>query len=227
MPRPPRTDIADIIYHVINRANARSEIFKTENDYKQFEQTLSEAQERVAMRIIAYCVMPNHWHLLLQPRKDGDLTMFMRLLTMTHTQRWHVSHGTVGTGHLYQGRYKSFPVQTDEYILTVRRYIERNPLRAHLVLKAEDWRWGSLWRREKGGKEIQLLLNDGPTEIPYNYSTWVNEPESDEALIKIRTSVNKGQPFGSASWAERVANDWNLQSTFRSGGRPTNKENGS
>jgi len=119
MPRPPRTDIADITYHVINRANARVQIFDTPEDYVVFENALCEARERTEMRIYAYCVMPNHWHLILQPRNDGDLSLFMKWLTLTHTKRWHSDHSTTGTGHLYQGRYKSFPVQSDEYFLTV------------------------------------------------------------------------------------------------------------
>ena len=80
--------------------------------------------------------------------------------------------------------------------------------------KAEDWRWGSFWRREREEKEIQLFLDDGPTEIPRNYNEWVNEPEPDELLERLRISVNKGQPFGSDSWAESVVKEWNLQSTF-------------
>jgi hypothetical protein len=88
------------------------------------------------MRLLAYCLMPNHFHLLVWPRADGDLSQFLRWLTVTHTQRWHAHHRTAGTGHLYQGRFKSFPVQSDEHFLTVCRYVERNALRANLVGRA-------------------------------------------------------------------------------------------
>src|SRR6266850_1096513 len=101
------------------------------------------------MRVLAYCVMPNHWHLVLWPRADGDFSHYVGWLTLTHTQRWHAYQHTVGTGHLYQGRFKSFPVQTDEHVLTVCRYVERNPVRAGLVPQAEHWRWGSLWQWER------------------------------------------------------------------------------
>ena len=78
--------------------------------------------------------MPNHFHILLWPREEGDLFRFMSWLTMTHTQRWHAHHRTAGTGHLYPGRFTSFPVQSDEhFFLTVYRYVERNALRANLV----------------------------------------------------------------------------------------------
>lgn len=223
MPRPHRSDYKDVAYHVINRANARLQIFDTIEEYQQFEAVLMEAKERTGIQVFAYCIMPNHWHLILSPKNNGDLSKFMGWLTMTHTQRWHTSHNTTGTGHLYQGRYKSFPVQTDEYFLTVSRYVERNPLRAHLVSYAQDWKWGSLWRREYGTNEQKILLDDWPTEKPKDYLTWVNEPERDEDLIRLRTCVNRGQPFGSNSWIDHVTKQWGLQCTIRSEGRPCKK----
>jgi len=223
MPRPPRSDYADVVYHVINRSNARAQIFNTEQDYLAFEILLEKAKEHCDIRILSYCIMPNHWHLLLQPNNDGDLSKFMGWLTMTHTQRWHVAHNSVGTGHLYQGRYKSFPVQTDGYFLTVCRYIERNPLRARLVLRAQDWKWGSLWRREYGTPEQRLLLAAWQTEKPNDYLTWVNDSEAEEDITRLRLCVNRGQPFGSDTWINEVAKKWRLQCTLRSEGRPRNK----
>ena len=220
MPRPPRTDIADITYHVINRANACVQIFDTSSDYQTFEATLNDAKERIDMRIHAYCLMPNHWHLILQPRNDWDLSGFMKWLTLTHTKRWHSAHDTAGTGHLYQGRYKSFPIQSDEYFLTVCRYVEQNPLRAKLVKRAQDWRWGSLRRREYGTPGQKTLLNKWDTEQPHYYSSWVNEIESTESLDRLRSCVNRGRPFGNESWVEKVTKEWNLESTFRREGRP-------
>ena len=127
-----------MVFHVLNRANARATIFEKPEDYAAFERVLREAVDRVEMRVLAYCLMPNHWHLVLWPRRDGDLSKFMGWLTLTHTQRWHAHHRTVGTGHLYQGRYKSFPVQDDEHFLTVCRYVERNGLRANLAPRADE-----------------------------------------------------------------------------------------
>ena len=115
-------------------------IFEKEEDYEAFERVLQEAVERVEMRLLAYCLMPNHWHLVAWPREDKELSRFTGWLTLTHTQRWHAHRGTTGTGHLYQGRFKSFPVQSDAHFLTVCRYVERNALRANLVACAEDWR---------------------------------------------------------------------------------------
>lgn len=220
MPRSLRTNVGDIVYHVINRANARLPIFQTPDDYRLFEHVLAEAKERVAMRILAYCVMPNHWHLILYPKNDGDLSRFTGWLTMTHTQRWHAAHDSIGTGHLYQGRYKSFPVQTDEYFLWVCRYVERNPLRAKLIKQAENWQWSSAWRREYGSDEQKLLLDPWPTDKPQKYLEWLNETEDDQVFERVRTSVNRGQPLGSETWKEEMIKTFSLQSTITPRGRP-------
>src|SRR3989338_8232064 len=150
MARLLRADVGGIVYHIINRANTRARIFNTDKEYKQFEQILKEGQERDTMRILAYCIMPNHWHLVLYPKKDGDMSVFMGWITNTHTRRWHTVHKSIGSGHLYQGRYKSFPVETDPYLLKLIRYVKRNPFRARLVKRAKNGKWSGLWRREHG-----------------------------------------------------------------------------
>ena len=148
MGRALRTVAGGLAYHVLNRANARMRIFDKAKDYEAFETILVEAVVRTKMRLLAYCVMPNHWHLVLWPREDGDLSALVGWLTLTHTQRWHAQRHSAGSGHVYQGRFKSFLVASDEYLWTVCRYVERNALRAGLCARAEHWRWSSLWRRE-------------------------------------------------------------------------------
>jgi putative transposase len=113
MPRIKRLTFGGCVYHVFNRANGRLRIFQKKEDFTAFAKILSEGIEQFGMRICGWCIMGNHWHLLLWPVNDGDLSQFMRWITLTHTQRYHASHGTVGIGHLYQGRFKSFPVQDD------------------------------------------------------------------------------------------------------------------
>ena len=220
MGRPPRVAMGEIVYHVLNRANGRQTIFTHEADYEAFEQVLVEAVQRVSMRVLAYGVLPNHWHLVLWPRADGDLSRCVGWLTLTHTQRWHAHHHTTGTGHLYQGRFKSFPVQTDEHFLTVCRYVERNPVRAGLVPQAECWRWGSLWQREQRHDAAQGLLHSWPVDQPAGWVQWVNEPLPHEVLQALRRCVNRGQPFGQAAWQEQTATQLGLASTFRPRGRP-------
>ena len=147
MPRHPRAAPGGYVYHCLNRAVARLPLFQKDDDYHAFEHVLTMALERHPIRMLSYCIMPNHWHFVLWPERDGQLTDFLRWLTHTHTQRWHAHYHTSGTGHLYQGRFKSFPIAEDDHLYTVLRYVERNPRRANLVAQAERWRWSSLHQR--------------------------------------------------------------------------------
>jgi putative transposase len=220
MGRPLRAAPGGLVYHVLNRANGRQRLFDDEGDYRAFERVLTQACERVPMRLLAYCVMPNHWHLVVWPRQDGDLPRFMSWLTLTHTQRWHTHRQTVGTGHLYQGRFKSFVVQTDEHLLTVCRYVERNALRAGLVERAEAWRWSSLWWTTYGDAHQQPLVSDGPVARPPDWLGWVNADEEGEELKRLRQSVVRSQPFGQTEWVMTMIERFGLVSTIRKEGRP-------
>jgi putative transposase len=220
MGRPLRAAPGELVYHVLNRANGRQRLFEHDGDYAAFERVLHEARERVAMRLLAYCVMPNHWHLVLWPYRDGDLSRFLGWLTLTHTQRWHAYRQTVGTGHLYQGRFKSFVVQTDDHLLSVCRYVERNAVRAGLVERAEAWRWSSLWRRMYGDGHQQTLVSDWPITRPTNWLAWVNDEEDVGDLVRIRQSVVRSQPFGQAQWVIAMVERCGLLSTIRNEGRP-------
>ena len=220
MPRANRIDVGNVVYHVINRANARMEIFADPKDYRLFEKVLEEAREKFDMRILSYLVMPNHWHLVLYPKADEDLQKFMGWVSMTHTQRWHSQHKTIGSGHLYQGRYKSFPIQTNRYLLQIFRYVERNALRAKLVKRAEDWEWSSLHRREKGSIEQKKLLSKWPIDIPADYIKIVNEAQTNVEVESLRYSVNKGKPYGSDGWVSKMIDTFGLTSTLRNPGRP-------
>lgn len=217
MSRGPRVSVGDCIYHVINRANNRATIFNTDADYLHFEKLLKEAAERYEMRILAYVVMPNHWHLLLYPRHDGDLLVFMQWLTLTHTQQYHARTRSIGYGHLYQGRYKSFVVEDNAYAIAVLKYVERNPVRAGLSERVEGWRWGSGFRRFQPGDS---LLAPPPFDLPPGYNSWVNEPDREDDLKGVRISIGKSMPFGSISWTERTVERFGLESTTRERGRP-------
>lgn len=196
MARAPRIDLGDYVYHVINRSNGRVKIFSTAADYLDFEYLLNEMRETYGMRILAYVIMPNHWHLLLHPRKDGDLGKSLQWLGTTHARRHHTRKGTIGGGHVYQGRYKSFLVQHDHHLLTVLKYIERNPVRAKIVSKPGAWKWGSAHRRIHGTAKHKELLAELPVDLPKNYRSWINISEPSEDLDTIRHSVNNAVPYG-------------------------------
>lgn len=220
MGRPLRFAAAGYVYHVLNRANGRLPLFHKDGDYAAWERVLGEALREVPVRLLAYCVLPNHWHLVVWPRADGDLSRFVGWLTLTHTQRWHAHYHNVGSGHLYQGRFKSFPVQEDDHLLAVCRYVERNALRAGLVERAERWRWSSLWQRTFGTPEGRALLDYWPVPQPEGWAEYVNGAQSAAELEALRRSVRRGQPFGEAGWVRRAAGALGLESTLRPLGRP-------
>jgi putative transposase len=220
MPRRPRVATGGLAYHVLNRRVGRLPLFEHPADYTAFEKILQEAYAQTRLRIAAYCLMPNHWHLLLWPREDGELSDVLRWITVTHTQRWHAHRHTAGTGPVYQGRFKSFPVQTDEHFLTVARYVERNALRAKLVPHAQDWQWSSLWRRAQGDPKLTAWLSEWPVERPRAWGAQVHAPETAAELETLRTSVQRGRPFGSEPWVVRMATRLGLEATLRPPGRP-------
>jgi len=162
--------------------------------------------------------MPNHFHLALWPRRDGDLSRFMQWLLTAHVRRYHQHYHS--SGHVWQGRFKAFPIQQDEYLLTVLRYVERNPLRAGLVGRAEDWLWSSL--RGRGGEigDAVLPMHKSPVPLVRDWVRWVNEPMTDAEVERLRQSVNRGRPFGSDSWVQRVAARLGLEASLRPRGRP-------
>ncbi|MCC6126360.1 MAG: transposase [Pirellulales bacterium] len=221
MPRTARIAPGGMVFHVLNRANARARIFAKEADYAAFEQVMKETLSRMPMRILGYLIMPNHWHLVLWPENDGELSAFMQRLTTTHVRRWHLHRKTVGCGHLYQGTYKSFPIETDEHLLTVLGYVERNALRAGLVERAEDWRWSSLWRWQHAEvTEDMPPLAPWPVERPRQWLLQVNRPQPQAELEAVQTSIQRGRPFGSAIWQALTAEKLGLESTFQPRGRP-------
>jgi putative transposase len=229
MARKLRSAAGGFVYHVLNRAVGRGTLFDDDGEYVAFEKALAEVVARTGMRLLAYCLMPNHWHLLLWPRKDGQLSTFMRLLTVTHVRRWHAHRGTGGTGPLYQGRFKSFPVQDDRHFLIVARYVERNPLRANLVRRAGAWTWSSLWRRANAPGDSPWLAAQAAWPVPApRGTTWeafVQAAETAAELEALRRSVARGAPFGRRAWVARTAKRLDLESSLRPRHRPKKTRN--
>jgi putative transposase len=221
MPRKRRITKGGIVYHVLNRANRRLRIFKRALDFVAFENVLSEGVERFGMRICGYCIMSNHWHMLLWPPADDTMVDFMRWITLTHTQRWHAAHGTTGTGHVYQGPYKSFPVQSNWRYLKAMQYIESNPIRAGIVDNAADWQWSSFVHRIGKGSAKPFRLDHGPISLSKNWPQIVNQPLEQGQTDELANCINRGAPFGQKEWTAEIAEQLNLQSTLRKRGRPS------
>ena len=222
MPRRKRCGTAGYVFHAINRAAGGWRLFETDNDYLAFLGVLEEGLPIAPIRIVAYTLMPNHWHLVLWPTTDDQLSEYLRWISMTHAARWHQAHGTVGRGALYQGRFKSFPVQEDEHFYTLVRYVERNALRASLVSRAEAWRWTSLWQRHQERSDVSLSA--WPLPLSTNWVDWVNQPQTESEVQRIRKSIRFDLPFGTEGWCLHTAEQLNLNAQPIPRGRPRRPE---
>ena len=216
MPRTARASQGGFVYHVLNRGNGRSDVFHEDDDFAAFVNLMREAHEKVPMRLAGYCLMNNHFHLILWPHEDGDLSRWMQWLMTSHVRRYHQHYK--GSGHVWQGRFKAFPVQSDKHYLTVLRYVERNPLRSHMVLKSQDWEWSSLKPTSRSAPD--RLLSDGPLQKPAQWTRMVNGVETDAELKSIRHSLTRGTPFGDSRWQIKTATQLGLESSMRPRGRP-------
>lgn len=173
------------------------------------------------MRLLAYCLLPNHFHLVLWPHEDGDLSRWMQWLLTSHVRRYHRHYDS--SGHVWQGRFKAFPIQQDDHLLAVLRYVERNPVRAKSlpVRKAERWPWSSLGNPPKDLEKP--TLDAGPVRRFETWLDWVNEPQTEAELTALRDSVARGTPYGSEHSQKVTATRLGLESTLRPRGRPRTK----
>ena len=196
MPRTSRAIVANYCYHVLNRGNNRMRLFHDRADYVAFLWLLAEALDEFDLPMFAACVMPNHIHLVMRPRRDGDLARWAHWLFTTHARRYHKKYGT--SGRVWQGRFKASIVQADRHFLILLRYVERNALTARLVGKAEDWEWGSLGWRNRACSPLPLAPS--PVGLPQPWTDFVNEPQTIDELKAIRTAIERQAPYGEESW---------------------------
>ena len=198
-------------------ATARAEVFHKEGDYAAFVDLLAAANERLPMRILGYVLMPNHFHLVLWPHAAGDLSRWMQWLLTSHVRRYHRHYHS--SGHVWQGRFKAFPIEQDEHLLTVLRYVERNPLRAGLVERAEDWHVvepGVANERQAAGDARQVA-----DRLPARLDRLCQRPQTEAEVLALRTehrprhTLRRGSLEPAAS-AKRLG----LESSLRPRGRP-------
>ncbi len=203
-------------YHVLNRGNARQRVFLDEADYAGFVQLFDRAHERLPLDVLAFVLMPNHFHMVLRPRADGDLGVWMHWFLTSHVRRHHRRWRS--SGHVWQGRFKAFPIQQDAHLLSVLRYVERNPVRALLADRAEAWPWSSAGRWGRRARPDWLV--EGPTPRPKRWLAWVNEPQNEHELETLRHCIQRGRPWGEAAWVDRTAVQLGLDFTLHPRGRP-------
>lgn len=162
MPRPPRMFPPETALHIINRGNDRRALFSSDGEYAKFLVLIRRAARHHPVRILAYVLMPNHWHLVVLPVECEHVSRFLQRFTGAHATRLRRVTRTVGEGHVYQGRYHAVALESRIRLLRTIRYVEANPVRAGLVERAEDWRWSSLAER----LGTPLLISATPLELP-------------------------------------------------------------
>jgi len=216
MARPNRGFIDGGIYHILNRGNGRQPVFLSEGDYRAFIDVLQESKRKFSVALYAYSIMPNHFHFVAECSSAKTYSPWLQWLTTTHARRYHKYYG--GSGHVWQGRFKSFLIGSDEYFLTVLRYVESNPLRAGLVCSADLWPWSSF--RQRDGFDDNKWIDEPPLPLPQGWSDWVNRPIGEPELIALRASVNRQAPYGPKLWQIEMCKRLKMESVLKPLGRP-------
>jgi putative transposase len=216
MPRRCRRTLPGVVFHVMNRAVRRTVLFENENDYRAFVALICESLKKHNVKIISYALMPNHWHLVIICGRIKEMSKWAHWFECTHANRWNGAHGLRGTGAVYQGRFQAVPVQSDQSLIRLCRYVERNPLRKGLVAAAEEWQWSSLY--DDCNKCGVIPLEVWPIPRPENWVEYVNTPENEAELEDLRRMLRKNLPIGTKEWQAAVAPF--IGASLRERGRP-------
>jgi len=187
MPRRARSDVSASFFHVVNRSVRKEPIFLRPTDYTAFLKALRQGLNRYPIRLIAYCLMPNHWHLVVGPNSTKSLSSFMQWVTATHATRWHRRRKTVGQGPVYQGRFSSKGIEAAGSLMLACRYVERNALEAGLVARAQDWPWSSLSERMRPKPRLPLV--NTPFLISGAWTEYVNNARQEHERWVASTAV--------------------------------------
>jgi putative transposase len=218
MPRRPRGATGKFIFHVLNRAVEGTVLFETPDDYRRFLDILVAGMRLFPVRVFAYCLMPNHWHIVIWPCTDEALSGFMRWVTAMHAQSWRRFRGSEGRGAVYQGRYKAIAVQDDRHLVRLVLYVERNAKRGGLVERAEAWPWTSA--SPLSGSPARPELTAWPIPRPADWLAWLNAPENPRLLKVIRRSVRANRHYGSLAWRKKTGLTLDWREGHRRPGRP-------
>jgi putative transposase len=225
MGRPLRPIGDGLVYHALNRGNNRQAVFTCAADYPLFLDALAQTRQRYPFELFGYCLMTNHFHLLVRPGPGQSISRILQSLTVAHTWHYHKQHRS--SGHVWQGRFKSPVIQEDGHLLTVLRYIEANPLRAGMVTDLSDYPWSSYAVHGLGQghalvSEAPPWSSLGPTEEgrQARWRRWVHEPQTERELAAVRKAVTSGRPFGTPAWAKATGARLGVNLVARPRGRP-------
>ena len=216
MPRTARAAKGGVIYHISNRGNGRGVVFRKRKDYEMFMEILEAGRQRASIEVFGFCLMPTHWHLVVRPRRDGDLSAYLSWITNTHVKRHRVRYPHT-RGRLYHGRYKSFPVQSGRHLVNLMRYVESNPQRAKLKKRAENWSWSSLGCDKK---VASALLDPWPADRPKHWRKLVGKSLKKSDRDAVVASLKRSRPLGEDRWVTTMARKTGSLQTLHPIGRP-------
>lgn len=232
MGRLPRQVQDGLIYHALNRGNNRGDVFNDDDDHEAFRESLAKTKARYPFRLLGYCVMTNHFHLLIRPEPGQSISRILQSLTVAHTWRHHKRHRT--NGHVWQGRFKGPVIQDGAHLLAVLRYIEANPLRAGMVKDLNDHPWSSYQAHGLGRTDPLVSpfsewesLGKTPAMRHARWRRKLAGAQPVAELSAIRDSLRTGRPFGSGDWSESIARRLGIDLNPRPRGRPRKSPDGS
>ena len=219
MPRGPRISPTGFVQHVLNRGDHRETLFHKPGDFRAFLKAFRDTALQIPMRLLAYCIMRNHFHFVLWPHDGEDLPRFMHLLMATHISSYIRHYPPPSPGHLYQNRYTNGLIEPGRSLIAVIRYVEANALAAGIVRRAEEYPWASAsaYATDEGRPEIA----DWPIERPKDWLTLLNLRTPAQELKRIQQTAARGAPYGCQDWTKRVIRAYNLEHTVRQRGRPS------
>lgn len=217
-----RPDFSGHVVHAMNRRVDRKTLFFSDDDYWDFRSLLSIALDKYELDILEWVIMPNHWHLLLNPEKENQVPDFMQWLTSVHAKSVREKTDTVGNGAVYQSRYRAFLGKPGRHLDYLRNYLAMNPVKAGLVDKSTDWKWGSAKRALNKGMVSNIPLSIGPKPHPTNLEQILTDPNylTSEHQSKLMESITKAIPFGDEKWVSKIIEEFDLHHVVRSPGRP-------
>ncbi len=220
MPRIARGLANNQIYHIINRGNRREAVFHDKYDYERFLKLLLDSKEKYSINIYAYCLMPNHFHLVIYTHYSDNLSKALHWISSSYVRYYNKKYKI--SGHLWQGRYKSFIVEQDSYLITLLKYVEANPKRAKIVKECEKYQYSSAYKRVNNIQD--QLLGELPIDIPTDWSRYINDKEDKTDLDFIRNSIERQSPLGDELWQYNIVKKYGLESTLNPIGRPRRKD---
>jgi putative transposase len=224
MPRQARAVFAGVPHHITQRGNRSDDVFFSDEDRVAYLDWLAEYCKEHGVEVLAYCLMSNHVHLLAVPEQDDSLQRALKPLHMRYAQRVNRAQGW--NGHLWQGRFFSSPLDND-YLWAALRYVERNPVRAGMVRRAENYVWSSA-AAHCGRLESDLLSTSAAWKKQCaaigDWSAWLALGDEEEELGRIRRNINKGLPCGSEAFVNRLSKQVGRTLDYRPRGRPAKAE---